>query len=558
MIITGSGTFIKFLCLALLLCWMAVQAQVASAQRRAAKSTTPDTVLVRNVTLLKDNGQKEDVIVNILIRDNKLDVVTQDEIPANTAALALDARQGILLGQLTPGQPPSFVILDGDPRDDFHLLLDTATHARFAMKKGLIIRNRLPKAFDTDEKLKRSGWLAYTPPPLALPSDYQDTTKWNRWESRFISGIFIAALILDRQKWQSQDSTSEFQVGNLDDFDGGEIRGLRVGAVGTLNFPTPWVYTVFAASNAFDKGFDSEEDDTWSFYDWRLDIPIFDVTTVSVGKQKEPISMERTMSLIYLPMQERSAVLDAMMPSRNVGILLSGTGFDQRMTWAGGVFNDWLDTEGGLDDGATQYMGRITGLPWTSQDESNLLHLGVGLRYSDAEEGLRYATEPEFKQSPIFVNTGIFDADSSLTYNLEASWRKGPFWLLGEYVFNDIDAPQLGSPDFKGYHVTGSWALTGEMRGYNRKNGTFMPLPVAKSVNRGGWGAWEVAARWSALDLSDGLVDGGEMKVFSLGLNWWLSSIFNVNFNYRWITLDRFGVEGDSSGFMSRVTLLLE
>jgi len=498
------------------------------------------------------------VIVNILIRDNKLDVVTQDEIPANTAALALDAQQGILLGQLTPGQPPSFVILDGDPRDDFHLLLDTATHARFAMKEGLIIRNRLPKAFDTDEKLKRTGWLAYTPPPLALPSDYQDTTKWNRWESRFISGIFIAALILDRQKWQSQDSTSEFQVGNLDDFDGGEIRGLRVGAVGTLNFPTPWVYTVFAASNAFDKGFDTEEDDSWSFYDWRLDIPIFDVTTVSVGKQKEPISMERTMSLIYLPMQERSAVLDAMMPSRNVGILLSGTGFDQRMTWAGGVFNDWLDTGGSRHDGATQYIGRITCLPLISEDESNLLHLGVGLRYSDAKEGLRYATEPEFKQSPIFVNTGLFEADSSLTYNLEASLRKGPFWLLGEYVLNDVDAPKLGSPDFTGYFVTGSWALTGEMRGYNRRSGIFNPIPVAKSVYQGGWGTWEVATRWSEIDLTDGLVDGGEMEILSLGLNWWLSPIFNVNFNYRWITLDRFGIEGDSSGFMSRVTLMLE
>ncbi len=122
----------------------------------------------------------------------------------------------------------------------------------------------------------------------------------------------------------------------------------------------------------------------------------------------------------------------------------------------------------------------------------------------------------------------------------------------------DSSAPDFGSPDFTGCYVTGSWALTGEMRGYNRKSGIFNPLPVAKSVYQGGWGAWEVAARWSDIDLTDGFVDGGEMQILSLGLNWWLSPFFNVNFNYRWITLDRFGVEGDSNGFVSRVTLLLE
>jgi phosphate-selective porin OprO/OprP len=527
------------------------------AQGRAGSLATPETVLIRNVTLINQQGQTEDVIVNILIRENKLDVVTKEEIPTDTAELALDAQQGILLGELNLGQPPSFLILDGDPRDDVHIVLDTATHARFAMKKGVIVRNRLPRALDSDEKPKRSGWLAYTAPPLVLPTSYQDTTKWNSWDTRYTSGIFLAALALDRQRWQSQDSASENQVGDLDDFNYGEIRDLRFGAVGTLNLTQPWVYTVFAATNAFDKGFDAEEDDDLTFFDWRLDIPTFAGTTLSLGKQKEPISMERSMSLIYLPMQERSAVADAMLPSRNVGIVLSGTGFNQRMTWAGGVFNDWVDTGGSWHDNATEYTGRVTWLPWTSEDESNLVHLGFGFQYTNAKEGLLYVAEPEFNQAPHFLDTGVFDADSSLTYNLEASWRKGPFWLLSQYVFNDVDAPELGSPDFTGYYVTASWALTGEMRGYNRKSGIFNALPISKSVYQGGWGAWEVAARWSDTDLTDGLVDGGDMQILSLGLNWWLSPFFNVNVNYRWITLDRFGVEGQTDGFTSRVVLLL-
>jgi phosphate-selective porin OprO/OprP len=558
MIKTNDSAFMKILCSAVLFCWMAVMPPSSTASDRDTPTTMPETVLVRNVTLINQEGQTKDVIVNILIRANRLDVVTKDDIAIDTVKLALDAQQGILLGQLIPGQPPSFLILDGDPRKDFQVLLDTATHARFAIREGVIVRNRLPRAFDVEDKPKRSGWLAYTSPPLALPTSYQDTTKWNRWETPYISGIFLAALMLDHQYWQYQNSASESQVGDLDDFDGGEVRALRVGAVGTLNFPQPWVYTVFVATHAFDKGFDTEEDDDWSIYDLRLDIPTFAGTTFSIGKQKEPISLERLMSLTYLPMLERSAVEDAMLPSRNIGALLSGTGLDQRLTWAGGVFNNWLETGDSLNDNATQYIGRVTWLPWTSQDESNLLHLGLALRYTDAKEGLHYSAEPEFNQSPKFADTGFFNADSGLTYNLEASWRKGPFWLLGEYMLNDIDAPELGSPDFKGYYVTGSWALTGEMRGYNRKSGTFNRLPVAKSVHQGGWGAWEVATRWSDIDLTDRLVDGGEMQILSLGMNWWLSPFLSVNLNYRWITLDRFGVEGKSSGFMSRFLLMLE
>jgi phosphate-selective porin OprO/OprP len=170
----------------------------------------------------------------------------------------------------------------------------------------VIERNWLLKAFDSDEKPKRSGWLAYTPPPLALPSSYKDTSKWNRWDTRYISGIFTGALALDRQNWQTQDSKSKSQVGDLNDSDGGEVRALRFGVVGTLNFPQPWVYVVFAATNGFTKGFDTDEDDDWTFFDWRLDIPILAGITLSVGKQKEPLSLERSMGMIYLPMQERS------------------------------------------------------------------------------------------------------------------------------------------------------------------------------------------------------------------------------------------------------------
>ena len=392
---------------------------------------------------------------------------------------------------------------------------------------------------------------------MALPTSYQDSSKWNRWENRYVSGIFLGAAVLDRQKWMSQDAQSLSQVGDLAPFDGGEVRGLRFGAVGTLNFPKPWVYTVFAATNAFDKGFDTDNTDDFAVFDLRLDIPVLG-TTLSVGKQKEPISLERTMGLVYLPMQERSAAADALLPARNTGLVLSDSVAGERLSWAVGYFNDWLDAGGSFDDGANQLVGRLTWLAAATEDESNLLHLGAGIRFSDAKEGLDFATEPEFNQAPLYVDTGAFDAEDSLTWVVEASWRRGPFWLAGEYLRTEVDAPLLGNPEFDGYHLTASLALTGEMRTYQRNNGTFSPLPVARSVYNNGPGAWELSARWSVLDTNTGLINGGESDVFSLGLNWWLNPIFGISANYRWITLDRDGLIGESDGFNTRIVLMLE
>jgi phosphate-selective porin OprO/OprP len=130
--------------------------------------------------------------------------------------------------------------------------------------------------------------------------------------------------------------------------------------------------------------------------------------------------------------------------------------------------------------------------------------------------------------------------------------------VSAEWVRNDIDAPYLGNPQLGGYHITGSWILTGEMRPYNRRNGTLGPVPVARSIDHGGYGAWELTGRYSSVDLSDGSLSGGEMDIFSLGLNWILKPTFMLNLNYRHVDLDRFGIVGKSDGLMGRVILMMD
>ena len=130
--------------------------------------------------------------------------------------------------------------------------------------------------------------------------------------------------------------------------------------------------------------------------------------------------------------------------------------------------------------------------------------------------------------------------------------------MSSELVTTLVRSPSVGDPTFGGYHVTAAWTLTGEARSYNRRGGVLNRYPVARSVNQGGWGALEVGARWSHLDLTDGDVAGGEMDVATLGFNWWLTPVFMVNVNYKHISLDRFGVDGTAQGILARIVLMLE
>lgn len=527
-------------------------------------ATKDATIVVRNVTL--PDADATDLTVNIVLINGILDLVTEDTIELDSVDQLFDAANGVIIGQLDVGRPAGFLILREDPRDNVEALLDTKTYSSFVVYKGKIVKNNYARVMaktEQEKKKEKQGWLAYTPPPLARSSSYADKSKWNRFDSKVVNAIFAGAIVLDRTVFLAQNTDSKFQVGDLDGLSGGEIRALRFGTVGTLNFKKPWVYTLFGATHAFDKGFDQRESDDFSLFDVRLDIPIFDVASFSIGKQKEPISMERTMSMIDLPMQERSMSSDGLLPSRNTGVVIAGNLFSNRVSLAGGVFNDFLDKDqpNSPSNNSTQAVGRLTWVPFKSENESTLLHLGMGLRQSNIREGVSIKTTPEINLAPTFIDSGFIDPmylDESNNINLEASLRSGPFWVHAEYNRVNLHAPALLDPEITGYHVTLSWIATGEVRDYNAKNGTFRSVPISRSVEQNGWGAWEYSVRYSTLDANDGLLLGGDADVWSFGINWWLTDLMNININYRYIDLVKDGLDGTNSGITSRIVLVLE
>jgi len=515
-------------------------------------------ILIRNVTVIDQSGKTEDAIVNILIKQKKLELVSQDKIALTKADIAFDANQGFILGRLEVGSLAGFIILDQDPRTNEEVLLDTKSFALFAVSKGEVVLNKLIR-IDDDSQEQISGWQSYAPPAVALPLSYQNKRKWNVFRTKPITGIFGGAILMENTRWLSQDSTNEQQVGDLSEFEGGSIRGFRAGVGGTFNFKKPWTYLFTMGTRAFERGFEQGNLDEFVLYDYRVGIPIGSAT-LTLGKTKETFSISRLSAMIYEPaQQERASVADGLLPARNIGIVISNSFIKERMTWAAGVFNNWYEVDRSFSDNPTVFTGRITGLPLISEDESNLLHLGIAGRYSNAAGGIRYKTKTEIFNGPVSVDTDLIDdATSTFHYGLEMAWRKGPFILMGEYIQSNVSSSTFNDPSFKGYYVVASYILTGEMRQYNKRSATFNRVNVANGINSSGWGELEVYSRWSSFDLTDQNVNGGEMNTFSLGLNWTPIMAIQVNVNYRYSTLDRDGQTGSNHGVVARLVFILE
>jgi len=516
------------------------------------------TILIRNVNVIDQSGRSEDVLVSILIKNKKLELVSQDKIALTKADIAFNARQGFILGQLELGSPAAFLILDQDPRTDVDVLLDTRSYAVFAVSKGDVVLNKLIR-IDVDSKAQLSGWRSYAPPAVALPLSYQNKRKWNVFRTKPITAVLGGAIIMENTRWIAQDNVNEQQVGDLSGYEGGSIRGFRAGVGGAFNFQKPWTFLFTMGTRAFERGFEQGDLNEFVLYDYRVGIPIGSAT-LSLGKTKETISMSRLSAMIYEPaQQERASVADGLLPARNIGIVINNSFLNERMTWSAGVFNNWFETDRSFSDNPTVVTGRISGVPYISKDESNLLHLGLARRYSNAAGGIRYKAKTEIFNGPVSVDTDLIDdAASTFHYGLEFAWRKGPFIIMSEYIQSSVSSFTFNDPTFHGYNILASYVITGEMRGYNKRSGLINRVNVAKGVNSGGWGTLEVYSRWSSIDLTDQNVTGGEMNTLSFGLNWWPVSTVQANVNYRYSTLDRFDLKGYNHGLVTRLVFVLE
>jgi phosphate-selective porin OprO and OprP len=279
------------------------------------------------------------------------------------------------------------------------------------------------------------------------------------------------------------------------------------------------------------------------------DIPF--VGLFQVGQMYEPFSLEQLTSDNYVTFLERAAPIEAFSPARNVGGMILNDLFDERVTYSLGVFaNDESDDADAVPfESNTRVTGRLTGLPWYDEasEGRHYLHLGVGGSVVNPEEDIvRFRTRPEAHLAPRYVDTGSFPADMAYLANVEALFTYGPLSLQGEYFNTWVDSGATGDPNFQGFYLFASYFLTGDYRPYRKSNGTVDRVHPKKNLtfDGTGFGAWELLARVSQVDLNDGAVNGGRLTDYTLGLGWYLNPNTRMLFNYIYADLDRAGDSG--------------
>lgn len=260
------------------------------------------------------------------------------------------------------------------------------------------------------------------------------------------------------------------------------------------------------------------------------------VGNLRLGHFKEPFSLESQTSSRYITFMER-ALPFALAPERNAGAMLRNAVLDGKMTWAFGVFREGGSFGNDIGNGGFNYTGRLTGRPWYQDGGRKLLHVGMAYRHGNpADNQLRYRSRPEAHLTARFVDTRMFDATSTDTVGTEFAVVLGPTSLQSEYIFNSVDRPAGQRENFSSFYIQGSYFLTGEHRIYKGSDGAFDRIKPNSSFGdmggRNGKGAWQIAARYSRLDLSDTLILGGELQDFTLGLNWYLNPNTRFMWNY--------------------------
>jgi phosphate-selective porin OprO/OprP len=369
--------------------------------------------------------------------------------------------------------------------------------------------------------------------------------------------------------------------------DGTEFRRIRPFLEGTYWETGEYRLTLALANDQYGTvGLDE-------FWVGTKDIPV--INTVRIGHVKEGLGLEGDMvpSSRCMTFMERSSYSQAIELNQNflTGAVFINDYLDQRMTsmFCLGRPDQAAQFGSYFGDGQGAAEFRLSGLPLYEDEGRHLLHIACSTGWRDGQSSgnnvnmVQLRTRPEIlDDDPAggaggaadvpngngnrFLDTGYMVSNTEYILATEMLYIRGPFSVQAEYGWNFVDGvtgtattlggavtPLPGGREdyvFNGGYLQLAYTLTGENRAYDKRTGALARAyygdqgPYEKAfITRGpdgtlnwGLGAWEIAVRYSYLDLNSGAglnrIQGGEMDGLTVALNCYMNQNFNVMFDY--------------------------
>jgi phosphate-selective porin OprO/OprP len=253
-----------------------------------------------------------------------------------------------------------------------------------------------------------------------------------------------------------------------------------------------------------------------------------------VGKSKSPFGHERLHSAAGMLFIER-ALPTGLAPNRDVGVHVLGDVAGGTVSYTAAFLNGTRDGNSADADtnDAKEVVGRVIIRPVSG--------LGLALSASTGKQsgpGVLPAYRTTIFQQTFFSYAGA-TADGRLTrYSPYVSYHAHAFGGYAEYVRTALPVREDGrreSVEHRAWQVAASWVLTGE---HATESGVVPRTDF--NFGNGGWGAFQIAARYQQLAVDDVAFDAGfatpgsnrRADARSAGLNWYLTRqlLYRVHF----------------------------
>lgn len=389
------------------------------------------------------------------------------------------------------------------------------------------------------EKLEASAVGAPEPSPYDLRAFWDKGLRLNSNDGNF--KLRLGGRTAVDSAWFSDDSELQNAPGLGNNQDGIEFRRAYLYMSGLIN---GWI------EYKSEYEFSGEHVGFEDVYVGFTKIPY--LGKIRFGHIDEPFGLELRTSNRHTTFMER-ALTHAIIPGTNTGVLAKNVIMNDSVFFNFGIFRETDGRGSNSGDGGYNITGRLAAIPINRNNSTEVLHFGISGSHRNPDDTVRFKSKPESNLSNFrYVDTGNFLADNEDLMGFEFAWIGGPLSFQTEYILDSIDTQQGGDVNISAWYAFVSYILTGESRCYDLGSATFDRPNVKKSFREGGPGAWEVAARFSSIDLDDGTIRGGTQDDVTLGLNWYMNSNTKLMFNYVRALVDHDNYDGDLDVFQMR------
>jgi phosphate-selective porin OprO and OprP len=297
---------------------------------------------------------------------------------------------------------------------------------------------------------------------------------------------------------------------------------------------------------------------------------------VQAGKFKGPVGLERLQPDQYNRFMELGLPSD-LVPNRDLGVEIGGDFLGGTFGYSIGEFVGVVDgtstdsnssPDADSNDGKKDTEARLFTQPFVNSGIQGLRGLGFGIAgtYVKTEGTATNTLLASYKtvgQNTFFSyrsgTNGTYADGTRFRWTPQAYYYAGSFGAIAEYVVSEQDvsrqlsttSKRSGRVDNSAYQLLLSYFLTGEKSTYN----SFTPKSTFH-VGSPGWGAWELAVRFSELKIDDEAFAGGaesfadpttaarRARAAGVGINWWLNANVKWVIDYEVTSFDGGGTRG--------------